>query len=106
MLRKALAAAAFFLFAQSVIAAVDVNKASEAELDNIKGIGPATTQLILEQRKTGTFKNWDDLITRVKGIGSARAARLSAEGLTVSGESFKQTAKPPKAQPSTKEAKK
>ena len=106
MLKKALAAAAIFLAAQSVLAAVDVNKANEAELDGVKGLGPATTQLILDQRKTGTFKNWDDLITRVKGIGPARAARLSAEGLTVSGESFKQAAKPQKTQTSTKEAKK
>ena len=73
----------------AAFAAVDVNKASEAELDGVKGLGPGTTKLIIEQRKAGQFKNWEDLISRVNGIGAARAARLSADGLTVGGESYK-----------------
>ncbi|MBL0420258.1 helix-hairpin-helix domain-containing protein [Ramlibacter sp. AW1] len=88
MLKRIIVAGAALLCV-AAFAAVDVNKASEAELDAVKGLGPATTKLILDQRKSGTFKNWDDLIARVNGIGPARAARLSSEGLTVGGDPFK-----------------
>lgn len=88
MFKKVLA----FFAAMSIVAAfaaVDVNKATEAELDGIKGIGPVTTRLIVSERKKGEFKNWDDFITRVKGVGDKSAAKFSAEGLTVGGESYK-----------------
>ncbi|HSW16922.1 MAG TPA: helix-hairpin-helix domain-containing protein [Ramlibacter sp.] len=77
------------LYASIVMAAVDINKATEAELDGIKGVGPSTTQLIVSERKKSAFKDWDDLIARVKGIGPARATKLSKEGLTVAGAPFK-----------------
>jgi competence protein ComEA len=88
MFKKLLA----FFAAMSLVAAfaaVDVNKATEAELDGIKGIGPVTTKLILSERKKSEFKNWDDFVTRVKGVGNKSAAKFSAEGLTVSGASYK-----------------
>lgn len=80
-----------FLAAMSVfaaIAAVDVNKASEAELDAIKGIGPATSRLIVAERQKAEFKSWEDFITRVKGIGAKTAAKFSAGGLTVGTASY------------------
>ena len=73
----------------AAFAAVDVNKGSEAELDSIKGIGPATSKQIVAERKKAEFKNWDDLISRVKGLGDKTAAKLSEGGLTVSGASYK-----------------
>jgi competence protein ComEA len=73
------------------MAAVDVNKASEAELDSVKGIGPTTSKLITSERKKGDFKSWDDFITRVKGVGEKRAASLSDAGLTVAGQPYKHT---------------
>lgn len=73
----------------AAVAAVDVNKATEADLDSIKGIGPGTSSKIIEQRKAAPFKNWGDLMTRVSGIGAKRAAGLSEQGLTVNGEAFK-----------------
>jgi competence protein ComEA len=75
----------------TAFAAVDVNNASPADLDSIKGIGPGTSSKLLEVRKTGKFKDWSDLIERMPGIGEKRAAKLSAEGLTVNGEAFKPT---------------
>jgi len=77
------------LCAATAFAAVDVNNASPADLDSIKGIGPGTSSKLLEARKNGKFKDWSDLIERMPGIGEKRAAKLSAEGLTVNGESFK-----------------
>ncbi len=70
------------------MAAVDVNTASEADLDSIKGIGPGTSAKMLQARQTARFKDWPDLIARVSGIGEKRAARLSAEGLTVNGAKY------------------
>ena len=93
MFKKLLA----FLVALSVFAAfaaVDVNKGSEAELDGIKGIGPATSRLIIAERQKGEFKSWEDFMTRVKGIRAKRAAKFSAEGLTIGGTSY-QGATPP-----------
>ena len=76
------------LFAGTAFAAVDVNKASAAELDGIKGIGPAMSEKIINERKASEFKDWNDFIGRVGGVGEKTAARFSAEGLTVNGKRF------------------
>ena len=89
-----------FFAAMSLVAAfaaVDVNKGSEAELDGIKGIGPATSKQIMAERKKAEFKNWDDLISRVKGLGEKTAVKLSEGGLTVGGASYKPAADAKKA---------
>lgn len=88
MLKKILAIMAM-LYAAACFAAVDVNKAGAAELDSIKGIGPAMSTKILDERKKGNFKDWNDFIERVKGVGEGNAAKFSTEGLTVNGAAFK-----------------
>jgi competence protein ComEA len=88
MLKKILAVLAM-LYAAASFAAVDVNKASAADLDGIKGIGPTMTKRIMDERKKSPFKSWDDLITRVKGVGEGNAAVYSKDGLTVNGDAFK-----------------
>lgn len=94
-----------FAFTTAIsFAAVDVNKATQADLDSIKGIGPSTTSKILQERKTAPFKNWQDLITRVPGIGDKRAEKLSQEGLTVNGDAFKATSAATPAKPAEKKA--
>ncbi|MCR5863981.1 MAG: ComEA family DNA-binding protein [Aquincola tertiaricarbonis] len=86
---KSLAAAlAAAVMCVSAWAAVDVNKADQAQLETVKGIGPAMSSRVLEARKTAPFKDWNDLIDRVQGIGPAKAGKLSAEGLTVNGAVF------------------
>jgi competence protein ComEA len=81
---------------------VDVNKADQAALDGIKGVGPSTSKRILEERKQrGHFKDWTDLQTRVKGIGDKSATKLSEAGLTVGGAS-KPAAATAKAEPPKK----
>ena len=87
MLKKILAVTAL-LFSLSSFAAVDVNKANAADLDGIKGLGPATTRLILAERQKAEFKSWADLISRVKGLGENSAANLSEAGLSVNGVSY------------------
>ncbi len=76
------------LHAACVFAATDVNRATLAELDAIPGISPALSQRIVSQRDRAPFASWPDLIARVHGIGSAAAARFSANGLTVNGKTF------------------
>ena len=76
-------------------AAVDVNQATPAQLDSIKGIGPGISGKIVDERKKGNFKSWEDFIERVKGIGEGNAAKFSAAGLTVSGTGYKGAAAAP-----------
>jgi competence protein ComEA len=87
MFKKILALSAV-LFAVASFAAVDVNKGTEAELDGLKGVGPAMSKRILDARKQGEFKDWPDLMQRVKGVKEKKAEKLSAEGLTVNGQAF------------------
>jgi len=85
---KILLAALLALSSAFAFAAVEVNKANQAELETIKGVGPAMSAKILEARKAGAFKDWPDLAERVKGIGSGNSAKFSGEGLTVNGAAF------------------
>ena len=86
---KKLLATVLALFAAAVFAAsVDVNKASQAELEAVKGIGPSIAGKILDERKKGQFKDWTDMVDRVKGVGEGNAAKFSTEGLTVNGAAF------------------
>ena len=106
MLKKILAIVAM-LYAAAAFAAVDVNKATAAELDSIKGIGPSISSKILDERKKGNFKDWQDFIDRVKGVGESNAAKFSAEGMTVNGAAFKGAAATKKDEkPAAKEEKK
>jgi competence protein ComEA len=86
------------VFALNAFAAVDANVASRADLETVKGIGPGLSAKIIDARKEGTFKNWNDLVERVVGIGSRNAGKLSQAGLTVAGTPFDASAA---AMPST-----
>ena len=88
MIKKTLAFFAAMSLVMAFAAGVDVNQASEADLDGIKGLGPATTRLILAERQKAEFKSWADLISRVKGLGENSAAKLSEAGLSVNGVSY------------------
>jgi competence protein ComEA len=76
MFKKFLVALAA-LIAATAFAVVDANKASLAELDSVKGIGPAISTRISDERKKGEFKDWNDMNVRVKGVGDKNAAKFS-----------------------------
>ena len=101
--------AAFILaaFAFAAQAAVDANKASQAELETVKGIGPGLSSKILDARKAGAFKDWNDLVERVGGVGPGNAARFSQAGLTVNNVAYRSApaAAPDKAAAPRKAAK-
>ncbi|NBX55489.1 MAG: helix-hairpin-helix domain-containing protein [Betaproteobacteria bacterium] len=77
--------------------ALEINQASEAELDSLRGMGPALSRAILAQRQAKAFSDWADLMHRVKGIGAANAQRFAAQGLTVNGQVW--PAQPPSGKP-------
>lgn len=82
-----LAVAAMVVSMGFAFADVDVNKGDQAALDGIKGIGPAKSKAIIDERtKGGNFKDWTDFETRVKGVGAKSAVKLSEAGLTVNGQ--------------------
>lgn len=66
-------------------AAVDVNTATPEQLDGIRGIGPALSARIVQERAKRPFRDMADLQQRVRGIGPATARKLAADGLTVGG---------------------
>ena len=69
-----------FMALQAV--AVDLNKATLNELQQIKGIGPKTAERIIEEReRSGPYDSLKDLSERVKGIGPKRLVTLQALGL-------------------------
>ena len=76
------------VFALNAFAAIDVNQASQAELETVKGIGPGLSAKIMKARQSSSFKSWDDLVDRVSGVGPGNAARFSQAGLTVSGAAY------------------
>ncbi len=78
----------FAIFALAAQAGVDVNKASQAELETIKGIGPGLSAKILDARKVGAFKDWADMVGRVGGVGPGNAQKFSQAGLTVAGAAY------------------
>jgi len=63
-------------------AAVNINTATQSELESVKGLGPSKAKAIIDYRKkNGAFKSVDEL-DKVKGFGKASIEKLKDE-LTV-----------------------
>lgn len=72
-------------YAGAVCAAVNINTATQSELESVRGIGPSKAKAIVDYReKGGSFKSLDDL-DNVKGFGKAAIDKLRSE-LTVEAE--------------------
>jgi competence protein ComEA len=99
---RILAAVILAAFAFAAQAAVDVNQASQAELETVKGIGPGLSGKILSARQAGAFKDWADLVDRVGGVGPGNAAKFSQAGLTVGNAAYAAPAVSEKAGTGTK----
>lgn len=66
--------------------AVDLNTATLDQLRDIRGIGPKTAQIILDERsRGGRYVSFADLSDRVRGIGPRRAQALQSAGLSIDG---------------------
>ena len=92
---------AFFAFSGMALAAVNLNTATLAELETVKGIGPKKAEAIIEYRKkNGSFKTVDDL-KNVKGFGDKSVANMRSElavdGAAVPAKAEKKTEAKPEA---------
>ena len=86
---KALLAALGLALAAASAQAVDANNANRAQLEQLRHVGPPLADAILVARaQGGAFKDWSDLMQRVRGIRGAKAAKLSEAGLTVGGQPY------------------
>jgi competence protein ComEA len=63
------------------LAAVDVNRASVQELQQVKGIGAKTAQRIVVERSRGPFESLAHLSERLSGIGPKTIVKLKNAGL-------------------------
>jgi competence protein ComEA len=98
MLKQIIAAVAAFVASIGIaFAAIDANTASQAELEAVKGIGPAIAKSIVDERKNGSFKDLGDLEKRVKGIGENNVKKFAEAGLAVGGGKAAAVAKPAEA---------
>lgn len=67
------------LAASLSVAAVNINTATQGELEALPGVGPAKAKAIVEYRKQhGNFKSVEEL-KNVKGIGEGVFSKLKAE---------------------------
>lgn len=75
-----------FIFISSAYAAVNINTATQAELETLQGIGPVKAKAIVDYRKkNGPFKSPGEL-EKVNGIGPATMKQLRKD-ITVGGTS-------------------
>ena len=88
MKRRALLIAALPLTAMADDTTLDINTASQAQLEQLDGIGPGLAERILSARAKAPFSDWSDLRRRVSGIGPKLARKLSDQGLRVEGLAF------------------
>ena len=83
-----LIAACLALLSANIFAATEANLATEAELDNVKGLGPSSTARIMKEIAQAPFTDWPDFLKRVKGFKPTKAQALSNAGLTVNGTPY------------------
>ncbi|MBB5019233.1 competence protein ComEA [Chitinivorax tropicus] len=84
-------------------AAVDLNAASQQQLEALPGIGPAKAKAIIEYRtKNGPFKAPEDVM-KVSGIKQGTFDKIKGE-LTVGGKGPAPAAKPAEAKAGAKPA--
>lgn len=68
------------------IASVNINTATQSELESLPGVGPAKAKAIIDYRKAnGNFKTVDD-IKNVKGFGDKTFDKLKSQ-ISVTGAS-------------------
>jgi competence protein ComEA len=89
MLKKNMLLLLAGLISLPAFAAVNINTATQSDLEAVRGLGPAKAKAIIQYREThGGFKSLDEL-DNVKGFGKASIEKLSGE-LSVASDRAKQ----------------
>jgi competence protein ComEA len=71
-------------FGVAVADPINVNTATQTELESIKGIGPSKAKTIIAERLDGGhFQDANDLQKRVRGIGMKSVEKMVDNGLTI-----------------------
>lgn len=71
----------------ALAAALELNSANRAELEQVNGIGVAVAERILvERERRGAFSDWSDFARRVPGFRARALDRLAQQGVTINGE--------------------
>ena len=75
---------AFTSFGVVIASPLNVNTATQSELESIKGIGPSKAKTIIAERLDGGhFQDANDLQKRVRGIGMRSVEKMVDNGLTI-----------------------
>jgi len=79
---------------------VNLNQATEAELDQLPGVGMKAAQRIISHREKRPFQRVEELV-KVKGFGKKKFEKLKPY-LTLTGETTLKAQKPPAPEPARK----
>ena len=75
---------AFTSLGVAIASPINVNSATQSELESIKGIGPSKAKTIIAERLDGGhFQDANDLQKRVRGIGMRSVEKMVDNGLTI-----------------------
>jgi competence ComEA-like helix-hairpin-helix protein len=84
MRSTALSAVLAFASLGATASPINVNTATQSELESIKGIGPSKAKTIITERLDGGhFQDANDLQKRVRGIGMRSVEKMVDNGLTI-----------------------
>ena len=63
---------------------INVNTATQSELEGIKGIGPSKAKMIIAERaEGGYFEDAKDFQKRVRGVGKKSVEKMMGNGLAI-----------------------
>lgn len=84
LLKSLLFSAMLAMSTLSAASPINVNTATQSELESIKGIGPSKAKTIISERLDGGyFQDANDLQKRVRGIGMKSVEKMVSNGLTI-----------------------
>ena len=86
LLKAAVVAVTLYVSGSGLVyaAPINVNTATQTELESIKGIGPSKAKTIIAERLDGGhFQDANDLQKRVRGIGMKSVEKMVDNGLTI-----------------------
>ncbi|MFZ9429326.1 MAG: ComEA family DNA-binding protein [Burkholderiaceae bacterium] len=65
---------------------IDLNQATRAEIEAVRGVGVELAERVLSARAHGPFRDWQDARRRVKGLGKRAMAGLAEAQFHIAGE--------------------